>query len=140
MTWTGALLSALLQWTANGTVIGAGLATIIAKVNGVQVFQDPDQLLVLGTTFTETPQSVNVGPYLLQGNNVIEFDVIQTFGAIATEDFAVNGSLNIQSSGTITIVPPPTSTGTDWTALALGIIAVIVVAVAAGLFLRARGK
>lgn len=95
---------------------------------------------MIGTTFTETPQSVNVGPYLVQGNNVIEFDVIQTYGYIATEDFAVNGSLNITTEGTIVVVPPPTGGG----GLTIGdyafiIIAIVVVAVAAGLFLRAKG-
>lgn len=140
ITWTGNLTAALLQWTSNGTVIGAGLMGIIVKVNGIQLFQDPDQLVIAGITgFSETPQSLNIPSALIQGNNVIEFDVIQTSGGIATEDFAVLGSLTITSDGTITIVPPPLTTPTDWTTIAIIAIAVIVIALAAGLFFRAKG-
>jgi hypothetical protein len=129
VTWTGALQSAVLQFTTNGQTLGVGTATIAVKVNGVQVFQDPDSLLILGGTgFAETAQSVSVQSFVKQGNNVIEFDVIQTFGEIATVDFAANGTLTVESSGTVDGTGN-TNTSLPWQTLA--VLAIIVIGIIA---------
>jgi hypothetical protein len=139
--WAGDLQLAILKGTVSGWVSGAGIMGFKIRVNGADVYTDPDQVIVAGLTQFVGDHSVNINPYLRQGNNVFEFVVTQVLGQVATTDFAVNDTLTVQTTGAIDIIPgpPPGSAGTDWGAIAMVIIAVVVVAIAGGLFLRARG-
>jgi hypothetical protein len=141
ITWNGSLQTAVLKGTVSGWVTGTGIMGLKIKVNGAEAYTDPNQVIVAGITQFVGDHSADIGAYMKQGTNQIEFVVTQVFGEIATTDFAVSDALTIQSTGTISIVPTGTQTpaGTDYQSLALLVIAVIVIAVAAGLFLRARG-
>lgn len=139
LTWTGDLQAATLAGAIHGWLSGAGLMGFTIKLNGNQAYSDPDQVIVAGVTEFGGTHRANVASYLVKGKNTFEFTVTQLTGIVFTQDFSIADTLTVQASGPIVIIPINPPGPTDWTTVAMLLIGVIVVALAAGLFLRAKG-
>src|SRR5208282_2659808 len=78
-----------------GTILGGGIAEFQIFVNGQLAFTDPDTLAILGgTSFSET-HSFDIGAFLREGSNTIEYQVTPTAGSFDTVQQTASDILTI---------------------------------------------
>ena len=135
ISWSGTLNKAILAGSIHGVFAPFGLGTLVIDANSIQVFSAPADSFI---DFS-VPFSVDVTNWMQKSGTPNLFLFTWNGIPINPIQFCVDADLTVTTTGTIT-VPPPINPYGDITFIIEIAIVIIVIAVAAGLFIRTSGK
>ncbi len=132
VTWTGDLQAAQISGVIHADMTGVGTFQGVLRLNGNEFWRGD---MIGPIAFFNQTINADVRSLLLNGNNRITFEVVQTWGAIAVTKVSADLDMAMTSTGTIS-PPPPVVGGVDWTTILLAALALIAVIAIAGVAIR----
>jgi hypothetical protein len=137
--WTGTLKSAVLSGSFSGDGVIAGLADAVLRVNDLEIKRWPNLYVV--SHIVVDVSGIDISPYLHQGQNKLEVAFVKVSYSLNFVHIAADIDCTITSTEDVTVDSGwVNGGGTNWTTIAYIILAIVVIAIAGGLFLRFSEK